>query len=157
VPTFALDTSCMVAAVCTWHERHADTVAGIEDRLDRGEQLAIAAHALLETYAVLTGLPSPHRLSPADAWALVRANFVESAAVVALTGSANISLLTRLAATGTGGGRSYDAVIAVCAAMAQVDALLTLNPRHFDPPPEGVAVIEPAAPPSGSAHDGVRS
>jgi predicted nucleic acid-binding protein len=144
VPTFALDTSCMVAAVCTWHERHAGAVAGIEERLDRGEQMAIAAHALLETYGVLTALPSPHRLAPADAWALVKANFVESAAVVALTGSASISLLGRLAATGIGGGRSYDAVIAACAGLAKVDALLTLDPRHFDPPPDGVAVVEPA-------------
>jgi hypothetical protein len=74
----------------------------------------------------------------------VKANFVESAAVVALTGSANISLLSRLAATGIGGGRSYDAVIAACAGLAKVDALLTLDPRHFAPPPDGVAVVEPA-------------
>jgi len=30
--------------------------------------------------------------------------------------------------------------------LAKVDALLTFNPRHFDPAPEGVAVIEPTAP-----------
>jgi len=136
----------MVAAVCTWHERHAAAVAGIEERLDRGQQMAIAAHALLETYAVLTRLPSPHRLAPADAWALVKANFVDSAPVEALTGPAHITLLSRLAGTGIGGGRSYDAVIAACAGSAKVDALLTFNPRHFDPAPEGVAVIEPTAP-----------
>lgn len=140
---FALDTSCMVAAVCTWHDRHAAAVAAIEKRLDRGEHLTVAAHALVETYAVLTRLPAPHRLSPADAWALVEANFVEAATVVALNGPAHITLLGRLAKMGIGGGRSYDAVIATCARQARVDALLTFNPRHFDPPPEGVAVIEP--------------
>ena len=105
----------------------------------------MAAHALVETYAVLTQLPAPHRLAPADAWALVKANFVETATVVALNGPAHITLLGRLAKTGIGGGRSYDAVIATCAGHANVDALLTFNPRHFDPPPEGVAVIEPTS------------
>src|SRR6266508_3274050 len=85
---FALDTSCMVAAVCTWHERHLAAVGAIERRLERGGRLAIAAHALVETYAVLTRLPAPHRLAPADAWALVKANFVDSATVVALSGQA---------------------------------------------------------------------
>ena len=91
--TFALDTSCMVAAVCTWHEHHAAAAAGIEQRLGRGERMAIAAHALVETYAVLTRLPAPHRLAPADAWALVKANFVTRAALVSLSGAAHTTLL----------------------------------------------------------------
>jgi predicted nucleic acid-binding protein len=134
----------MVAAVCSWHERHRAAAAEIERRLERGEQLAVAAHALVETYAVLTRLPAPHRLAPADAWALVNANFVESASVVALSGQAHVTLLRRLATQGIAGGRSYDAVIAACARQAKVDALLTFNPRHFDPPPDGVSVVEPA-------------
>ena len=135
----------MVAAVCTWHEHHGAAVADIERRFDLGERLAIAAHALIETYAVLTRLPAPHRLAPADAWALVKANFVESATVLALDGPAHIALLGRLATMGIGGGRSYDAVIAACVGEARVDALVTFNPRHFDPPPQGVAVLEPQA------------
>jgi predicted nucleic acid-binding protein len=133
----------MVAAVCTWHEHHGAAVADIERRFDHGERLAVAAHALIETYAVLTRLPAPHRLAPTDAWALVKANFVESATVVALDGPAHIALLGRLAKLGIGGGRSYDAVIAACANEAKVDALLTFNPRHFDPPLQGVTVFEP--------------
>jgi predicted nucleic acid-binding protein len=145
VATFALDTSCMVAAVCTWHEHHAAAAASIERRFARGERLAIAAHALVETYAVLTRLPAPHRLAPADAWALVKANFVTPAAVVALTGAAHARLLEGLANAGISGGRTYDAVIAACARQARVSTILTFNPRHFDPPPEGVAVVEPPA------------
>ena len=141
--TFALDTSCMVAAICTWHERHAVAVAAIEQRLDRGDRLAVAAHAIIEAYAVLTRLPAPHRLAPADAWALVKTNFVEPATVVALNAPAIITLLNRLASAGIGGGRSYDAVIAVSASQAKASALLTFNPRHFDPAPDGLSVIEP--------------
>ena len=134
----------MVAAVCTWHERHLAATAEIERRLERGERLAVAAHALVETYAVLTRLPAPHRLAPTDAWALVNANFVESASVIALSGQAHVTLLRGLATQGLSGGRSYDAIIAACARQARVDALLTFNPRHFDPPPDGVSVVEPA-------------
>ena len=133
----------MVAAVCSWHERHAAAAASIERRLARGERLAIAGHALVETYAVLTRLPAPHRLAPADAWALVKANFVTPAAIVALSGAAHASLLEGLAETGISGGRTYDAVIAACARHAKVSALLTFNPRHFDAAPGGVAIVEP--------------
>lgn len=133
----------MVAAVCTWHERHSVTAAAIERRLQRGERLVIAAHALLEAYAVLTRLPAPHRLAPSDAWALVKTNFVERATVVALSGPAYLTLLNRLVPMGIGGGRSYDAIIAACARQGKVDALLTLNARHFDGMPDGVPALEP--------------
>ena len=133
----------MVAAVCSWHERHAVVAAEIERRLDARGRLATPAHALVEAYAVLTRLPAPHRVAPADAWALLKANFVEPAKVVALEGPAHAVLLARLAAAGTGGGRTYDALIAEQAVAAGANILLTLNPRHFEPPPRGVTVIEP--------------
>jgi predicted nucleic acid-binding protein len=145
VPRFALDTSCMVAAVCTWHEHHLAAVTSIEQRLERGERLVVVAHSLVESYAVLTRLPAPHRLAPADAWALVEANFVKHATVVALNAAGHAAALARLAKAGIGGGRTYDAMIAASAAHAKADVLLTFNPRHFDPPPRGVAVIEPPA------------
>jgi predicted nucleic acid-binding protein len=141
---FALDTSCMVAAVCAWHDRHAAAAAEIERRLGRGERMAIGAHAIAETYAVLSRLPSPHRLAPADAWTLVRANFVDQATVVALDAPGHIAVLGQLATAGIAGGRTYDGLIAACAESARARTLLTFNVRHFDPPPPGVSIVEPA-------------
>ncbi|MGH9311938.1 MAG: PIN domain-containing protein [Vicinamibacterales bacterium] len=140
---FTLDTSCMVAAVCAWHEHHAVALAEIEARLNRGERLAVAAPALVETYAVLTRLPPPHRLAPSTAWTLLEANFVGEVTTVALTGAAYRRLLRRLAKEGVAGGRTYDAVIGECARQAGADALLTFNPRHFDPAPDAVSIVEP--------------
>ena len=134
----------MVAAVCTWHEHHVVAAREIEARLARGERLAVAAPALVETYAVLTRLPSPHRLAPADAWALVEANFIKQSTAVALTGAAYARLLRRLAKQTIAGGRTYDAVIAECARRGRAETLLTFNRRHFDPPPTDMSVIEPA-------------
>jgi predicted nucleic acid-binding protein len=133
----------MVAAVCAWHVRHAAAAAEIERRLDRGERMAIAAHAVAETYAVLTRLPAPHRLAPADAWTLVRTNFVDNAALVTLDGPAHAAVLAQLARTGIGGGRTYDGLIAACADASHAKALLTFNSRHFEPPPRGVTIVDP--------------
>ena len=138
----------MVAAVCGWHVRHAAAAGEIERRLERGERMAIAAHAVAETYAVLTRLPPPHRLAPADAWTLVRTNFVENAALVTLDASAHVAMLEQLAGAGIGGGRTYDGLIAACASASNVRALLTFNSRHFDPPPRGVTIVEPAPGPA---------
>jgi predicted nucleic acid-binding protein len=144
--TFSLDSNCMIAAVCGWHEHHGAAAAAIEERFDRGDRMVVAAHAMVEAYAVLTRLPSPHRLAPADAWALVKTNFVAGAALATLPAAAHVTLLDTLAGAGLGGGRSYDALIAATAAQAKVDELLTFNPRHFDPPPDGITVIEPPPP-----------
>lgn len=146
MPAFTLDTSCMIAAVCTWHEHHVAAVTEINRRLEDGKRLAVPASALVEAYAVLTRLPAPHRLSPGDAWALVDASFIEPATVVALTRIVYVRLLRRIAKQTIAGGRTYDAVIAECARQARAEVLLTFNPRHFDPPPQGVSVIDPSAP-----------
>jgi predicted nucleic acid-binding protein len=145
VAAFSLDSSCMIAAVCVWHEHHTAAAQAIERRLDRGDRLVVAAHALVEAYAVLTRLPSPHRLAPVDAWALVKTNFVAHATLATLSATAHVALLDMLAAAGLGGGQSYDALIAASAAQGKVGELLTFNPRHFDPVPGGMAVVEPHA------------
>jgi predicted nucleic acid-binding protein len=144
VAIFAIDTSCIVAAVCAWHEHHDAAAAEIDRRIARGEHLAVPAPALVEAYAVLTRLPAPHRLSAADAWRLISANFVEGSAVVALTGAAHAHLLQQLARLSIAGGRTYDAVIAACARRGKADTLVTLNARHFDVE-QGLSIVDPSA------------
>jgi predicted nucleic acid-binding protein len=135
----------MVAAVCAWHEHHAAATIHIEQQLDEGVGLVVPGPALVEAYAVLTRLPAPHRLSPADAWAVLEANFVEPATIATLTDEAYPKLLRRLAKEAIAGGRTYDAVIAECAHHAGVETLLTFNRRDFEPPPEGLKIIDPSA------------
>ena len=127
-----LDTSCMVAAVCAWHEHHAAATAELVARLGRSERLVVAGPALVETYAVLTRLPPPHRLSASDAYTLIAANFVEGREVVALDGHDYHGVIELASLGGTAGGQVYDAVLAACARRAGVDAFLTFNARHFD-------------------------
>jgi predicted nucleic acid-binding protein len=140
----AVDTSCMVAAVCSWHEHHPAAAAEINRCLQRGQRLCVPAPALVETYAVLTRLPPPHRLAASDAWALIEANFVTGALLEGLDADTYVDLLRRVAGQDVAGGRTYDAVIGECARKARAAVLLTFNRRHFDPAPAGVQVLEPA-------------
>jgi predicted nucleic acid-binding protein len=142
---FSADSSCLIAAVCAWHEHHEAAVDAVESRRGAGQRLVVAGHALAETYAVLTRLPSPHRLAPADAGALIQQNFVHGTTIVALTGSAYGALVRRLAREGIGGGQIYDAIIAASARRGRATTLFTFNPRHFDPPPPGLAILVPGA------------
>lgn len=103
----------------------------IKRRLDRGEKMAVAAPALIEAYAVLTRLPPPHRLAPADALTLLEANFIKTTKIVALEGKSYRSLLRQVIVRGISGGHTYDAVIAACALKAKIAALLTFNESDF--------------------------
>src|SRR5437867_6501050 len=47
-PSFLPDTSCMIAAVCSWHEHHESAANEIERRLTRREKMIVAAPALVE-------------------------------------------------------------------------------------------------------------
>ena len=60
-PVVSIDTSCLIALVWAEHEHHSATTTIVSQRLDAGAELALAGHALLEAYSVLTRLPAPHR------------------------------------------------------------------------------------------------
>lgn len=141
--TFAVDANCMIAVVCDWHAHHRAARAEIERRLDRGEIMAVPAHAFTEAYSVLTRFPAPHRLTPADAWNLLETGFSDTGQLVSLTASQYVALLRRLAEGGIGGGRVYDSIIAECAVKAGAGVLLTFNPGHFEPAPKNVAIVVP--------------
>ena len=125
-----VDTSCLVAAALPQHEHHAPTLADLTRRRAAGQTFVMAAHAVLEAYAVLTRLPPPHRLAPVDAAAVLQRNWASSESI-ALTGTETWRLLRQHAAAGTAGGRVYDGAIAACARKGKAGEILTWNVRHF--------------------------
>lgn len=66
----ALDTSVAILLLVQTHRAHADVV-----RWWNGRDVALAGHALAETYSVLTRLPGDLRLAPADAARLISERF----------------------------------------------------------------------------------
>ena len=52
------DTNVLVAALASWHEHNAAAAAAVAGGL------RLISHVAVETYAVLTRLPPPHRVEP---------------------------------------------------------------------------------------------
>src|SRR6266511_4629842 len=74
----AIDSSVIVAALRSIDERHEDAVRALQRAVDAPDGAIIPIHSLIETYAVITRMPPPHRMSPADALALLRKTFATS-------------------------------------------------------------------------------
>lgn len=106
----AVDSSIAIAAFGEWHELN-DAAAGI---VEKGA--AIPAHALLETYSVLTGFPPPHR-APAE---IVEAWIEDRLRRILPPPSADEQrdLVRQLARAGRTGGATYDALVALTAKIA---------------------------------------
>ena len=117
----AVDTSVAVAVALPWHEAHV--AARAELPRDRTPLLAQVG---VETYSVLTRLPSPQRVPPS----IARAFLMRTFELPALTLSANgyAQLLDVAGAEEIAGGAVYDALVAATAREARV-TLLTLDRR----------------------------
>ena len=116
----AVDTSVAIAAFATWHESHAAALSVV------AEQPSLPAPAALETYAVLTRLPPPHRVSGA-----LVAEYVADAfggRQLSLDADSSSRLLPELVKLGVAGGASYDAVIAITVREHAAE-LVTLDAR----------------------------
>jgi predicted nucleic acid-binding protein len=119
--TVTADTSVIVASLASWHEHHDVAFAAV-GRVD-----GIVAHCLLETYSVLTRLPTPHQMSAAVVSKYLDATFGQHP-VFGLSPEEQRALVTTCVAQGLRGGQVYDAVIAASCARANAK-LLTLDGR----------------------------
>lgn len=108
----ALDTSVTIAHLLRSHPQHAM----VRRRL-AGLRPLLTAHSLAETYSVLTRLPGDARLSPADAIALIDANYP---AVLPLQPEIAVRAHAVLQEHGVAGGAVYDGLVALAARAAGV-------------------------------------
>jgi predicted nucleic acid-binding protein len=104
----AADTSLVVAAFASWHERHD----AARRALDGG--LRLIEHCALETYSVLTRLPAPHRAGGEVIREFLKARFPEP--FLRLSASAYRAFLSGLPDRAVTGGAAYDALVAATAA-----------------------------------------
>jgi toxin FitB len=103
----AIDTSVAIPLLVATHAEHA-AVTGWW----RGRSVALAGHAVAETYAVLTRLPGDLRLSGDDAARLISTRFE---APLTLSTEFSALLPIRLATYDIVGGAVYDALVALAA------------------------------------------
>lgn len=142
----ALDTSVVVAGLLEWHESHTQCFAALDKALGSKSGVLLPVPALVESYAVMTRLPAPHRLSAADAFAILRETFDGSARLVSLEGKGLWSELGGWSKDQVSGGRTYDAHILACARIAGAQRLLTLNDSDFVAlAAEGIEIVVPGS------------
>lgn len=105
-----LDTSVAIPLMVTSHAAHAAVTASIGVR-----SVALAGHALHETYAVLTRLPGDARVDPEDAVRLLADGFGTAAVLDARAVRSAPAVLAR---SGVSGGATYDGLVALAARAA---------------------------------------
>lgn len=141
----ALDTSFIVAALLSWHERHSEARDALEQLLSGNHEVALPGRVLIESFSVMTRLPAPHRLDPTDAVAALEGTFGPGTQLVELGGAGYWKLLRTLPGRGVHGGAIYDAEILACAQRAKADALITMNRRDFERLAAGaMSIVDPA-------------
>ena len=116
----AADTSLVVAAFASWHEKHE----AARRALDEG--LRLPEHCALETYSVLTRLPPPHRAPGEVVRDFLAARF--TAPLLRLSAREFRKFLLELKQREIAGGAAYDALVAATAA-AHAAELVTCDRR----------------------------
>ncbi len=104
----AADTSLVVAAFASWHERHE----AARRALDGG--LRLIEHCAVETYSVLTRLPPPHRAGGTIVRDFLSARF--PLPLLRMSPRAYRDFVRGLPDRGVTGGATYDALVAATAA-----------------------------------------
>ena len=127
----AVDSSVIVAALAQWHREHARAQRALERALDGKDGVIVPAHALVESFSVLTRMPAPYRVGGADVLQSLRQTF-ESTRVVTLSSRSIWPVLERVVSLGLSGGIVYDALILESATDGGATKLLTLNARDYD-------------------------
>lgn len=116
----AADTSVVVAAFASWHEKHE----AARRALDEG--LRLVEHCSLETYSVLTRLPPPHRASGDVVRDFIAARF--PAPLLRLSARDYRKFVLGLPQHEIAGGATYDALVAATAAAHSAE-LVTCDRR----------------------------
>lgn len=116
----AVDSSVAIAAFGDWHVLNTQASSVLD------EGAAIPAHAMVETYSVLTGFPPPYRAAPALVEAWLDDRFP---VVLEPPPSGELRGLVRIMAReGRAGGAIYDALVALTAKL-QGAILVTADHR----------------------------
>jgi predicted nucleic acid-binding protein len=114
------DTSVAIPALLPWHRSHHVAFEALPD------VTRLLGPVGVETYAVLTRLPQPHRVPPGLALDFLRGRFELPA--LTLPGRGYAALLAAAAEEDIRGGAIYDAVVGVTA-REHGATLLTLDRR----------------------------
>ena len=121
-----IDTSVIVASLDPDEPHHLAC-----DRLLAKGGHKLYAHALAETFSILTGGRQGRRLRPAAAASLIQDSVLPYVQAVSLSGKEVMAALTGAEARGVRGGAVYDLLHLIAARKAGVARLYTIDVRDF--------------------------
>jgi predicted nucleic acid-binding protein len=142
--TVGVDSSIIVAAVHANHPLHKPMAGWLDAALDE-HAIIVAHHSVLESYAVLTRLPAPYRLGPAEADRVLRETLETHATIAPFDGAAIWDLVDRIGQMPAAGGATYDAFIVEILKGAGVHAIATSNVDQFRRLSRDIDIIDPLA------------
>ena len=99
----AIDTSVVISGLLSWHDFHLRALPALRKAMT-GKRLLIPLPVLVESYSVLTRLPSTHRLRPEAAHELLKDSFSDTR-VVGLSPRKAWTFLDDCVASAIAGGR----------------------------------------------------
>ena len=102
--TVTADSSVIVPALAPWHEHHAVARAAL------AKTDLLISHVLAETFAVLTGLPAPHRV-PVPAAVTALTALADQREIIEINAPIYRDVIARAEAANIVGGAIYDALI----------------------------------------------
>lgn len=130
-----LDTSVLLASLDADESHHAAC-----DKLVAAGGHGVYAHALAETFSILTGGRQGRRLSPALAARLIEQSVLPFVRLHTLSGEDLMAALHECERRGVRGGAVYDWLHLAAARTAGVQVLYTLDTRDFE------ALLQPGDP-----------
>lgn len=121
------DTSVLIASVLQDHVHHKPAAAALS-RIRQGDDIGHAsAHALAETFSVLSRMPTEPKLQPADVLDILENDILPHFLLVALPPEDYAPAIRDLVAKGLGGGRIYDLLHLRTAGKLALDRIYTFN------------------------------
>lgn len=124
------DTSVLIAALLVGHSNHSAAFKALKMAQTKKVYGYLSAHSLAELYSVLTRLPKPLQVSTDEVQTLI-SDLVQYLEVVPLVAEDYFEAITKMVTLKLSEGGIFDALIAQAALKAEVDGLITLNPKDF--------------------------
>jgi predicted nucleic acid-binding protein len=126
-----LDTNVVVAGYVESHSQHQQAFKVVLDAYAGRLSGVVLAHGLAEVYSVMTRAPFEPRVSPGEAWQLLRDNVLERFEVVHLTTAEHADAIRTCGEAGWTGGRIHDVLHLKAARKAGCERIYTFDVRHF--------------------------
>lgn len=125
------DSSVLIAAFVESHPDHESALSFLLKAKNKEFEFFVSAHTILEVYSVLTSAPFQPKISTVIAKKLIENNIKAFARIIYLSDTDYFHIVDKMCDSGFKGGIVYDAIVVECALNADVDEILTLNPKDF--------------------------